>query len=1019
MNFTRFPANTTNIFPIANSKTGGQLLTEFNLRSRESVLTNESVKYSIGPSYCHSMDDFVVRLQQDELGVAISSTTLEITDGRALVNGHYVESLANVTVDLAEANRQLKSEGKGELKGRLGIGLRAMYSTEQTLSASLRVENKQNLMTGVQIVVLPIGSITSGNFVLPEDSPDNDELVTCHLKLAEFYYVNGQIRSIEQNSGKIVAISASRVGNFEGLLDAHYLTKDGLNPKKIYTLAGKSADGTTLSGKPTWCDSTDSLFVWQKSSKLSTTLDDPKLDQAEFGVMYSDGSIVKNTVTDETKAKDGTIVLQLPHKSVDGKMWNAAGKEEFYTPRILHLPQADYATGTAGTVSSSYTNCIKAINEKINNFYHLPKGRQRGYVDVLDARTTAGFTTSEYDSTDEHILPKLNPLWQPGDYVLVREDNTVVDSTNNLIASPSSIYVVLPPQVSRIQLQNSEPRYSEDDLPAGFDGVEIMRRVRSYPGSDTDTAEQVKGAIQSEFNFNFPDQYNEDFGIYSSYAGEVSTALRGMYKQMSEGSVYAEGVDSSTGNPTPPILLEGYEGTDQYYDYQDYVVLEVINVPVLDDSGALVKKQTHYYYFAVTNVISNTKAYSDPILLTGTIPLATEDTIGGFYNVSESNLDNGYVIRDSNGNLKLLDYSLLRSGVLAYQLGQNMDFGSGLSLEEIQNELDEYVNSRVAFRASSSSDAIEITINLTEQDSIGTLTIENIDSRWGTPVHVIFTGTANSNTRIDIKNCEKLKITLALTASDLQLESGYGPILNVYNSCLYYDATIIDYVHRCSRVYVSSASTTDELASAYPDGFNGFSNLSLWYEKLDNDDPDLLLNGMTVTQVNTPIIPEDIDFWSEEVINDNHYKYGLHSIELDPEGNLVGCGLYMSNESTHNIEFGKTVSAAAFTLPQGHVLTYPETSVTKQIKVTGDFITGYAAEEPVGYIIIKTSFTALSHKYVGSDTGTSEVETGTISFLTESEFVDDFISLDGLSIGSSIDGWESNSYHVFKGWIIG
>ena len=29
MNFTRFPANATNIFPIANSKTGGQLLTEF------------------------------------------------------------------------------------------------------------------------------------------------------------------------------------------------------------------------------------------------------------------------------------------------------------------------------------------------------------------------------------------------------------------------------------------------------------------------------------------------------------------------------------------------------------------------------------------------------------------------------------------------------------------------------------------------------------------------------------------------------------------------------------------------------------------------------------------------------------------------------------------------------------------------------------------------------------------------------------------------------------------------------
>ena len=1016
MNFTRFPANTTNIFPIANSKTGGQLLTEFNLRSRESILTDESVKYMIGPSYCHSAEDFMVRQQQDELGVAISSTILEITTGRALVNGHYVESLTNVTVDLAEANRQLKTEGKSELKGHLGIGLRAMYSTEQTLSASLRVENTQSLMAGIQIVILPIGKIASGNFVLPQDSPDNDELVTCHLKLADFYYVNGKIQSIKQNADKIVAISASRVGDFEGLLDAHYLSKDGLNPKKIYTLAGKSEDGSTLSGKPTWCDSTDSLFVWQAAPKLSTTSNDFGLTQAEFGVMYSNGIIAQNNVKDETKAADETVVLALPHKLVDGGMKNAEGKAEYYNPRILHLPQADFVTGTAGTVSSSYTNSIKAINEKINNFYHLPRGRQRGYLDTLDARTTAGFTTLEYDSTEEHVLPKLNPTWQPGDYILVREDNTVVDTTNNLISAPSSMYVVLPPQVSRIKLLSTTPSYSEDELPPGFTGVEIMRRVRSYPGDDTDTSEVVTETIANEFNFANEDQYNEDFGIYSSYAGEVNTALRGMYIEMSKGAVYAEGVDSSTGEVTPPILLEGYAETDEYYDYQDYIVLEVLNVPVVDDTGALVKRQTHYYYFAVTNVIAGTAAYSDPILLTGSIPLATEDAIGGFYNVSESNLDSGYVIRDSNGNLKLLDYSLLRSGVLAYQLGEDQDFGSGLSLEEIQTQLDEYINDRVAFRTSGSSKCIEITINLSEEESAGTLNITNIDSRWGTYVHITFTGTANTNTHINIRNCEKVKVTWSV-----QSEDGYGPILNIYDSCLYYDATIIDYVHSCSRVYVSAASTTDELSAAYEDDFNGFSNLTLWYEKLSTDDPDLLINGMTITQVNAPIIPDELDPWGESVINDNHYRYGLHSITLDPEGNLVGCGLYVSNESTYNIKYGKSVAVASFTLPQGHTLTYPETSVTKQIKITGDFVTAYANNDPTGYRVITTAFTALTHMCTGTytDTGDLEIEKGTISFLSESELIEDFVSLDGLEQGVSIDGWESNKYHVFTGWIIG
>ena len=1030
MNFTRFPANTTNIFPIANSKTGGQLLTEFNLRSRESILTDPDVKYMIGPSYCHSFNDFYVRQQSDELGNPISSTTLEITDGRAIVNGHYVESLVNVTIDLAEANRQLKSQGKKELKGRLGIGLRAMYSTEQTLSASMRVENKQNMMTGIQLVVLPIGQIASGNFVLPQDSPDNEELVTCHLKLAEFYYVNGQIRSLEQNKDKVVAISAGRIGDFKGLLDSHYLTKDGINPKKIYTMAGKSADGTSISGKPTWCDSTDSLFIWQKASNLTSTQIDPELDQAEFGIMYSDGSVVKNIVNDERKANDETVVLQLPHKCVDGKMWNADGKQVYYEPRILHLPQADFATGSAGTVNSSYTNSIKAINEKINSFYNLPSGRQRGFVDVLDYRTSQGFTTLEYDSNEQHMLPTLNSQWNPGDYVLVRQDNTVVDNTNNLVSAPSSIYVVLPPQVSRIKLQDDNPRLSNDDIPVGLNGVELMRRVRLYPGSLTDNAETVANTILSEFNISlsseYEDRYNQDFGIYTSYSGETSSALRGTYKTMQENAVYAQGINFGEDGDittTPPILLEGYEGTNEYYYRQDYLVLEIRDVPVLDDKGNLKDKKTYYYYFAVTNVVAGTQTYSDPILLTGSIPLATEDTIGGFYNVKESNLDNGYVIRDNNGNLKLLDYALLRSGVLAYQLGQDRDFGSGLSTSEIQNELDEYVNDRVAFKSSSDNSTndkiVTIKINLSEEDSRGTINIRNIDSRWGTSVHFIFTGNANNNTHINIINCEKIKVTLSFTGFDLELESEYGPILNIYNSCLYYDNTLIDYIHKCNRIYSSTALTTQDLQSVYPDGFNGFDKLSLWYEKFDEDDPDLLVDGMTITQLNAPVIPEEKDFWSESVINDNHYKYGLQSITFNPEGNLVGCGLYISNESTHNINFGKTVSAAKFELPQGKQLNYPETSVTKKIKIVGNFITAYSAEDPNGYIIIKTSFTALTHSYSLTNTPGNEIETGTISFLSESEFIDDFISIDGLDQGSSIDGWESNSYQVFKGWVIG
>ena len=53
MNFTSFPVNTTNIFPCANTTKGGQLMTEFNLRSRESVGVDESIQYMSGLSYVH------------------------------------------------------------------------------------------------------------------------------------------------------------------------------------------------------------------------------------------------------------------------------------------------------------------------------------------------------------------------------------------------------------------------------------------------------------------------------------------------------------------------------------------------------------------------------------------------------------------------------------------------------------------------------------------------------------------------------------------------------------------------------------------------------------------------------------------------------------------------------------------------------------------------------------------------------------------------------------------------------
>ena len=44
MNFKTFAVGTTNVFPASNTTEGGQYLSEWNLRSRESVGTDPDVK---------------------------------------------------------------------------------------------------------------------------------------------------------------------------------------------------------------------------------------------------------------------------------------------------------------------------------------------------------------------------------------------------------------------------------------------------------------------------------------------------------------------------------------------------------------------------------------------------------------------------------------------------------------------------------------------------------------------------------------------------------------------------------------------------------------------------------------------------------------------------------------------------------------------------------------------------------------------------------------------------------------
>lgn len=868
MNFSVFNTATTNIFPLANDTKGGQLMTEYNLKSRESVSTLEAVKYNIGHSYVHSEDDFKVSLQSDGAGGIISNYTLEISSGRGVIDGHFIESLAPVLIDMLDANAAAQVQSTAPLKGKLTVGLRAMYSTEQTMAGSMLTYNNSSIYEGVQVVILP-----KSDFFLPEDVPEEPDRVTAHLKLADFSFTNGKITSVVNNyPNKVKNIPADRISNIDNLLSNVYVKKTGLNPRMLYTFAGKGTDPAT--GLDTWCDSTGALMVWDHNPQYVS--EEPSLLEAEFGVDVS-----------------GKTVLQVPHKQIDGPMTNPSAPDTniYFADKSYVLPLANYAQGTSGTVDKAYTNNVKAVSEKLNNIYRMPNGKQVGYISVLDNRED---------------LPAINSNWNIGDYIVVGEDNTLNEQSDG-VGAPSTMYILLPGIITEYIYKTSVS--DSTVVPTSLTGIEIARDLRSTEAGDTvDTSN--------------PEVYRTYFDLSPQYRGTVQ---------------------------------------------EDYFLIILTT-----DTGF-----TCYYF---TPSVTGTRGYSEPVHITGQIPMAQEDTIGGFYNVPETALDAGYIFRDETGHLRLLDYTLLRSGTLAYQLGEDFSVPAGLSAEEIQDYLDEYVNQRIAFpnfnqaQNAENSNIINITIPLSASDDISVINIYDIDSRFNTSIYLHITGNANDNTTINISDCQRVRIDSNI---------GGTPKINLYRSALYYDASIID--------------TLDDIHA-----------MSLWYEKYEDSDADLLVDNMTVRAIGEPVIPNELDYWNTDVPNDNHYLYALQSITFSPDGTIVGCGLYVKNATTSNVSEGKSILSANFTLPQGAGLVYPKSKLTRAIKVTGSFISAYPTD--AGYMVLDTNFTALTDT-VNPYNPSQDID-GVIAFYTDVNLVSDIV---GLPADTELQCWSSNEFQCFNG----
>lgn len=1099
MNFITFPVSSTNIFPLANSTAGGQLLSEWNLRSREMVGTHSTVKYDIGPSYVHSEDDFKISTQSDNVGTPLSSTAIEISAGKALVNGHFIQSLSPVVIDIAESNVDLQNRNRAPLKGKLGVGLRAMYSTQETLAGAMEPENDQTEMyAGIQVVILPLSDIKT-----PKEVPENENQVNCHLLLGSFDFDNGQITNIVNNDEKIRYVDGDRISNIDDILSDTYISRDGLNPNKLYILSGKFPSPEQ---KSTWCEAVDSLIVWDKTNYNDNTYTHtPPSPEAKF----------------VTVANDEHVKLVMPHKQVDG-MIDEHLEPVYFPDKVIDLPAANYELSTPGTVTPTYTKNIKILASKLSNIYQLAKGKQVAYKESLA-------------SVDE--LPKINPAWDIGDYVLVREDYTVA-SGSEALSFPSTFYAVLPGYVSSISYVTAVE--DSDEIPESLTGVELESvSVTSIPVQETivpgeslartylqkipvasdvvtlilsdSFAYQVKatdlidantGDETTQFTISTGQTldssktklistntaFDNTYGTYTtantSWSNTAVTLKRLSGRTWAEcgivagdsvivifdstsavsvggstnatiqlfanvdfdpvtGTIFNDSIRQAIENASPRVMYSYYRITqpDLFADYdtfrgekgKDYFVAQYDYTTDNGDGTST----AHYtkYYFVVSE--SSPNAWSGPIMLTGQVPFAQETVIGGFLNVASTSeySDAGYVYLDDSGHLRLRDYSLLRAGTLAYQLGEDIEeFGSGESLSTIQETLDESINDRIAFpseaqiKSSDTPNVINITINLSDdtlendQDSgIRNIYIRNIDSRFNTAVYFHFTGDATKNTIINFIDCERIRIDSNICGTPIINTYTSGPVINVYRCGLYYDPAVMNYIASCDRIYNDNFSVYNYedgvfYTDYYPSWFTGMKDIKLWYQAYESTDPRLTVDDMTVSELDVTMESEAVDFWNPQSPNDNHYSVALSSLSFAGDGTIVKCGLLVADNATTNITTADTIILCDFELPQGSGLLYPQACLTRQLKVTGTFTSSYYSGNH-DWRVSETSFTALTQSYDRFSSSDTTKATGSIAFHSKTSVIQATLG-SAVEASGTIRPWASDTYNLFYGGII-
>lgn len=920
MELIAFSVSSTNIFPIANSRVGGQLLTEFNLRSRESVNTDPNVSYPIGASYTHSLSDFRLSKSTGD------NYTFKIAPGRAVVNGHYLESLVSISIDMSDLNMQLISDNKTALTGDLTVGIRMIYSSEASLSGSLLPESNStdsdtyaSYYQGVHIVILP-----SSEFITPSDkvANTNQNAVTAHLKLGTISFNSSRgITSITNNDNKIQNVPAARISDIDQMLNDNYISASNLDPVRFYALTGKYGDSADSRIQ----DITGTLVVWDKQPTL---LYSPQLD--------APSSATFEPSKDKTK-----LMLRLPLKNnADHSMIDSFGRKVYYGCKDIDVPAANYNDGTPGIVNEAYTAAIKNIQNVVSNLRIgvLPTGGK--FVKYLDSKTD---TTS---------LPSLvNTHYPVGSYIIVGQDYTLGDYSSD-VRHPSTLYIVGPAAVRTIDrwMESAGVQYQHAsdvfDPPRRQTDSSVQEAISVGNSWIPSAAATSGGSLIASVSIEEFDPTKEDsvakilamldVTSYNGRAGIDYFAVHGLYSNSITQSV--------------AVSASGSAQNVKVSDEELQVALsQAPTASSTTSSGDMLVSQVVTYYYKVATIDPATYRWLGPVVLSQAIAPATSDAIGGFLSTEETG--HGYVRITPDNRLQLVDYDLFTTVWNAYTLSTDITISES-NTSDVFDTLFENVCNRVVRKDFTKADDgntseysvpdhVSVVINLSDSMSVDSpIAVSNIDSGYGAYVNLVLTGSTPSGLQIFIENVEKLK----LDASGLI----GSPEIHVDNCGLFYDVATLNLLKSSSR--------------------NSVSALRLWYDKNISDTSlDIVVDGMTVTACSftSPESTVSTDIYSQTTPDDNIYLYSLRTITFSSSGDVIGLGLCISDSTTPDASLpSESLLGYSFKVPQSLSLPYPARCFTRPLKISGTFLSAYSPNSSSSQIVLKENiFTAATNTY--------------------------------------------------------